>query len=112
LGFWPRSFVQICAKSCQTCWGADYTWLTQLNKVFIFNKQLGCYSISARETGDSSSPRYPPRTLESDSAILGAARKKCGMEKYLWKHSISPLTYPSFCLISRTVMVLVWQLQQ
>jgi hypothetical protein len=43
LGFWPRSFVQICAKSCQTCLGADYTWLTQLNMVFIFNKQLGCY---------------------------------------------------------------------
>jgi hypothetical protein len=43
LGFWPRSFVQICAKSRQTCLGADYTWLTQLNKVFIFNKHLGCY---------------------------------------------------------------------
>jgi len=30
----------------------------------------------------------------------------------MWKHSISPLTYPSSFMISRTVMVLVWQLQR
>jgi hypothetical protein len=46
LGFWPRSFVQICATSRQTCLGADYTWLTQLNKVFIFNEHLGCYKFA------------------------------------------------------------------
>jgi hypothetical protein len=50
LGFWPRSFVQICDKTCQTCLEANQPWLTQLIEVFIFNKHLGCYNLPSAAT--------------------------------------------------------------